>query len=253
MGRTVGSLLLLCGVLWWADARLVPPVQSPGNCHSLRPGVSDKWCQENCYSGEGLASACKPPRATQICECTSENRCSLPSPGYDATHCPGPTIASACTPQCAPGYHPATGGSPVVQSCDVDGGTFTMAVPCVADATCGGNCISDVCSTCWCGYSPKPVNQSYYCNLYSDWSQKCCECISSEAAGNANAMQDLDRINHKMNIGLFMINEDYWDLSGGSAPCNPLVNTQVAHQIWAENGNWKPWSRSWSCGCSSSP
>ena len=70
--------------------------------------------------------------------------------------------------------------------------------------TCGGNCPSGKCKTCYCGTSKKMVDISSWCSKYS-WNQACCKCIAShESGGNANAMNY--NTNGSYDVGLWQIN-----------------------------------------------
>jgi len=120
--------------------------------------------------------------------------------------------------------------------------------------TCGGNCPSNDCVSCNCGYSPNPVTIAQYCANYGGWSQACCQCIANaESGGNANA--ENYNSNDSTDIGLFQINSVNWNAcSGGAAPCDPSQNTQCAVQVWKWGGNtWRLWSTCGQCGCCSSP
>lgn len=48
----------------------------------------------------------------------------------------------------------------------------------LGQSTCGGNCPSGLCPTCYCGTSTNYVSISTYCSQYS-WNQACCQCIAS--------------------------------------------------------------------------
>lgn len=70
--------------------------------------------------------------------------------------------------------------------------------------SCGGNCPSGRCPTCYCGTSKKMEDIASWCSKYS-WNQACCKCIvSHESGGNAHA------VNHNSNgsddVGLWQIN-----------------------------------------------
>ena len=54
--------------------------------------------------------------------------------------------------------------------------------------TCGGNCPSGSCTTCYCGSSESYVDIAANCAKFSGWSQACCQCIvRHESGGNAHA------------------------------------------------------------------
>ena len=77
----------------------------------------------------------------------------------------------------------------------------------VADAeangsTCGGNCPSGTCTTCYCGTSKSIYSAATACSQYSGWSQGCCQCIiSHESGGNLNAQ--LHDSNGSDDVGLW--------------------------------------------------
>jgi hypothetical protein len=54
--------------------------------------------------------------------------------------------------------------------------------------SCGGNCPSGSCPTCFCGSSRNTIDIAGWCSKYG-WDQGCCKCIvSHESGGNANAV-----------------------------------------------------------------
>ena len=70
--------------------------------------------------------------------------------------------------------------------------------------SCGGNCPSGGCPTCYCGSTTNMVSISNWCSQAS-WSQSCCQCIAShESGGNANA--ENYNTNGSYDVGLFQIN-----------------------------------------------
>ena len=70
--------------------------------------------------------------------------------------------------------------------------------------TCGGNCPSGKCKTCYCGTTKKVVDITSWCSKYS-WNQACCKCVAShESGGNANAMNY--NTNGSYDVGLWQIN-----------------------------------------------
>lgn len=44
--------------------------------------------------------------------------------------------------------------------------------------TCGGNCPSGKCPTCYCGTNKSMQDIAAWCDQYS-WDKKCCQCIVS--------------------------------------------------------------------------
>ena len=119
---------------------------------------------------------------------------------------------------------------------------------CLADS-CGGNCPSGRCPTCYCGNSKKSVDIGSWCSKYN-WSQSCCKCIvSHESGGNANAINY--NSNASSDVGLWQINTVNWgSCSGGKAPCDPNTNLNCAIKVYQWGGNsWKLWSTHSGCGC----
>ena len=69
-------------------------------------------------------------------------------------------------------------------------------------ATCGGNCPSGKCSTCYCGTSTSYVDIASSCSQFSGWSQTCCQCIvKKESGGNSHAQ--LHNTNGSEDVGLW--------------------------------------------------
>lgn len=70
--------------------------------------------------------------------------------------------------------------------------------------SCGGNCPSGKCPTCYCGTSKNMQDIATWCSKYS-WNQNCCKCIvSHESGGNANALNY--NTNASTDVGLWQIN-----------------------------------------------
>lgn len=70
--------------------------------------------------------------------------------------------------------------------------------------SCGGNCPSGKCPTCYCGTSKNMQDIAAWCGKYS-WNQACCKCIvSHESGGNANALNY--NSNSSTDVGLWQIN-----------------------------------------------
>ena len=115
--------------------------------------------------------------------------------------------------------------------------------------TCGGNCPSGKCNTCYCGSSSSYVDIASACSQYSGWSQTHCQCIAKhESGGNAHAQ--LHNTNGSDDVGLWQINSSNWSsCSGGSAPCSVSANLACAKKVFGWGGNtWKYWSTCGSCG-----
>ena len=118
--------------------------------------------------------------------------------------------------------------------------------------TCGGNCPSGKCTTCYCGTSPSYKDIASACSGYSGWSQTCCQCIARhESGGNSHAQ--LHNTNGSDDVGLWQINSSNWSsCSGGSAPCSVSANLACAKKVFGWGGNtWKFWSTCSACGCCS--
>jgi len=119
--------------------------------------------------------------------------------------------------------------------------------------TCGGNCPSNSCSTCYCGTTTDQVSASTYCAKHN-WNQAHCECIiSHESGGNAHAQ--LHDSNGSDDVGLFQVNSLNWGQGTcpKGAPCDPSNNTACAWQVYQWGGNtWKLWSTCGACGCCNS-
>ncbi len=70
--------------------------------------------------------------------------------------------------------------------------------------SCGGNCPSGKCPTCFCGASKNMQDIATWCAKYS-WNQACCKCVvSHESGGNANALNY--NTNGSTDVGLWQIN-----------------------------------------------
>ncbi len=50
-------------------------------------------------------------------------------------------------------------------------------------ATAQGNCPSNDCSSCPCGYSSSYVDIGSACSQFSGWDQGCCQCIANHESG----------------------------------------------------------------------
>lgn len=115
--------------------------------------------------------------------------------------------------------------------------------------SCGGNCPSGKCHTCYCGTSKLAEDIATWCAKHN-WNQACCKCIvSHESGGNAHAMNY--NSNGSTDVGLWQINSINWgSCNGGHAPCDPTQNLNCAVKVYAGSGNsWKPWSTHSACGC----
>ncbi len=122
---------------------------------------------------------------------------------------------------------------------------FTIA----SSDTCGGNCPSGKCPTCYCGANKSMQDIAYWCNQYS-WDKKCCQCIvSHESGGNAHAINY--NTNGSTDVGLWQINNINWgQCSDGKAPCDPKVNLNCAIDMYKWGGNtFKLWDSHTACGC----
>lgn len=72
--------------------------------------------------------------------------------------------------------------------------------------SCGGNCPSGKCPTCYCGTTKNMQDITTWCAKDSAWNQSCCKCIvSHESSGNANAMNY--NSNASTDVGLWQINQ----------------------------------------------
>jgi hypothetical protein len=70
--------------------------------------------------------------------------------------------------------------------------------------SCGGNCPSGKCPTCYCGTAKRMEDIATWCAKYS-WNQNCCKCIvSHESGGNAHALNY--NTNASTDVGLWQIN-----------------------------------------------
>jgi len=116
--------------------------------------------------------------------------------------------------------------------------------------TCGGNCPSNDCDSCPCGYSPSYVDINSICSQYSGWDQQCCRCIvSHESGGNAHAVNQ--NSGGSLDVGVFQINSANWGAcSGGQAPCDQGSNLNCAIKVWQWGGkSFRLWSTCGGCGC----
>lgn len=74
--------------------------------------------------------------------------------------------------------------------------------------SCGGNCPSGKCPTCYCGTTKNNQDIATWCAKYS-WNQACCKCIvSHESGGNAHALNY--NTNASTDVGLWQINTVYF-------------------------------------------
>lgn len=74
--------------------------------------------------------------------------------------------------------------------------------------SCGGNCPSGKCPTCFCGTTKNSQDIATWCAKYS-WNQACCKCVvSHESGGNANALNY--NTNGSTDVGLWQINNVYF-------------------------------------------
>jgi len=114
--------------------------------------------------------------------------------------------------------------------------------------TCGGNCPSNDCGTCPCGYSTNYIDIVSICSQFNNWNQACCQCIvQNESGGDANAVNaDSDG---SFDVGVFQINSVNWACNGGSAPCDPTANLNCAINVYCNAGSWSPWTTCSGCGC----
>ena len=70
--------------------------------------------------------------------------------------------------------------------------------------SCGGNCPSGKCPTCYCGTTRNMQDIATWCGKHN-WNQNCCKCIvSHESSGNANAMNY--NTNGSTDVGMWQIN-----------------------------------------------
>lgn len=92
--------------------------------------------------------------------------------------------------------------------------------------SCGGNCPSGKCPTCYCGTNKSMQDIATWCAKYS-WNQACCKCIvSHESGGNANALNY--NSNSSTDVGLWQINTVLIHLfrsTGDSAAVGMLLAT----------------------------
>jgi hypothetical protein len=81
---------------------------------------------------------------------------------------------------------------------------FAVLLVLVLADSCGGNCPSGKCPTCYCGTSKSMQDIASWCSKYS-WNQACCKCIvSHESGGNAHALNY--NTNGSTDAGLWQIN-----------------------------------------------
>jgi hypothetical protein len=126
---------------------------------------------------------------------------------------------------------------------------FSLMSALVLSDTCGGNCPSGKCPTCYCGTNKSMQDISAMCAKYS-WDQNCCKCIvSHESGGNAHALNY--NSNGSTDAGLWQINNVNWgQCSEGKAPCDANVNLNCAIKVYQWGGNtFKLWSTHAACGC----
>ena len=115
--------------------------------------------------------------------------------------------------------------------------------------SCGGNCPSGRCPSCYCGTSKNVLDIGAWCARYG-WDQGCCNCIvSHESGGNANAMNYNG--DGSTDVGLWQVNTFNWNAcNGGNPPCDPNQNLACAIKVYQWGGNsWKFWSTHSGCGC----
>ena len=121
---------------------------------------------------------------------------------------------------------------------------LALGLSVVVANSCGGNCPSNSCSTCYCGTGRESVNIASACSQYSGWSQSACQCIAShESGGNAHAQ--LHNTNGSNDVGLWQVNSMnwacqitlnhsqrvkmyYWNRYGSFNPNIPLSSSQIA-------------------------
>ena len=122
----------------------------------------------------------------------------------------------------------------------------------VAASTCGGNCPSGSCTTCYCPQAPSYADVAGQCARFTGWSQACCQCIAKAESGG-NAYAQLHNTNGSDDVGLWQINSSNWaSCNGGAAPCNVDANLACAKKVFGWGGNtWKYWSTCTKCGCCS--
>lgn len=115
--------------------------------------------------------------------------------------------------------------------------------------SCGGNCPSGNCHTCYCGTSKLMEDIATWCGKHN-WNVSCCKCIvSHESGGNAHAMNH--NTNGSTDVGLWQINSVNWGgCNGNKAPCDPNENLKCAVKVYEGSGkSWRPWSTHSACGC----
>ena len=98
--------------------------------------------------------------------------------------------------------------------------------------SCGGNCPSGKCPTCFCGTSKNMQDIATWCAKYS-WNQACCKCVvSHESGGNAHALNY--NTNGSTDVGLWQINNVWYvifRLTGDNAVQDMLHAIQLKISI----------------------
>jgi hypothetical protein len=110
--------------------------------------------------------------------------------------------------------------------------------------TCGGNCPNNDCPSCPCGDTVTYIDIAQLCARYSEWNQKCCQCIVYHESNG-----DINNVNYNTDgtydVGVFQINQVNWACNGGEKPCAVDPNLKCAIEIWRESGgNFHQWSTS---------
>jgi hypothetical protein len=125
----------------------------------------------------------------------------------------------------------------------------------LAQDDCGGNCPSQDCPGCPCGYSTNYQDIGGWCSQYGGWDQGQCQCIvNAESSGNANA-DNYNPGGNTYDVGMAQVNTINWSsCSGGNPPCDPSTNLNCAIDVWRwGGGSFKLWSTCGGCGaCDSS-
>lgn len=70
--------------------------------------------------------------------------------------------------------------------------------------TCGENCPTDKCPTCWCGNQKSIQNISELCKQYN-WNVPCCQCIMSRLSGGNSNFMDYDTNTYTWSVGLWQL------------------------------------------------
>jgi len=100
--------------------------------------------------------------------------------------------------------------------------------------SCGGNCPSGTCPTCYCGSTSNVQDIATWCAKHS-WNQNCCKCIvSHESSGNANAMYY--NPNGSTDVGIWQINSVRVGLvrstgQHATAATLPVTVTKILHAL----------------------